>query len=59
MAEGLIIKSGVSKFSSGINKTSGQSSFQKQQSVKVGKVMGVVTTNNTPTSKQFEKVSGY
>jgi hypothetical protein len=59
MAEGLIIKSGVSKFSSGINKTSGQSSLSKQQSVKVGKVMGVVTTNNTPTTKQFEKVSGY
>jgi hypothetical protein len=59
MAEGLIIKSGVSKFSSGINKTSGQSSLSKQQSVKVGKVMGVVTTNNTPTFKQFEKVSGY
>ena len=59
MAEGLIIKSGVSKFSSGMNKTSGQSSLSKPQSVKIGKVMGVVTTNNTPTSKQFEKVSGY
>jgi hypothetical protein len=59
MAEGLNIKTGVGSFSSGINKSPNSAATSKPTQVKVGKVMGVVTTNNTPTINQFEKVGGY
>lgn len=59
MAEGLNIKTGVGSFSSGINKSPNSVASPKPTNVKIGKVMGVVTTNNTPTFKQFEKVGGY
>lgn len=59
MSEGLNIKIGVGSFSSGINKSPNSVATSKSNNVKVGKVMGVVTTNNTPTPKQFEKVGGY
>ncbi len=59
MAEGLNIKTGVGSFSSGINRSPNSVSLPKPSQVKVGKVMGVVTTRNTPTPKQFEKVGGY
>jgi len=59
MAEGLNIKTGVGSFSSGINKSPNSVASSKPTNVKIGKVMGVVTTNNTPTFRQFEKVGGY
>lgn len=59
MGDNLNIKTGVGSFSSGINKSPNSVASSKPTQVKVGKVMGVVTTNNTPTPKQFEKVGGY
>jgi len=57
MAEEFTIKSGVGKFSSGMNKTSGKSS--PPSSLKVGKVYGVITTIFTPTEKQFNRAGGF
>jgi hypothetical protein len=54
------IKTGVSPFSFGLSKSSSSTPFPSfTSSVKVGKVMGVITTKNTPTLKQFERVGGY
>jgi hypothetical protein len=54
------IKTGVGPLSFGVSKAfSGIAPISTKSSVTVGKVMGVVTTKNTPTSKQFEKVGGY
>jgi hypothetical protein len=59
MSEELNIKTGIGSQTARINKASSSASKPKPYNVKVGKVMGVVTTNNTPTFKQFEKVGGY
>jgi hypothetical protein len=55
----LSIRTGISNQTTGTSKSSIVSSVSQTPSLQVGKVMGVVTTNNTPTPKQFEKVGGY
>jgi hypothetical protein len=55
----LSIRTGISNQTAGTSKSSAASSSPLTLSLQVGKVMGVVTTNNTPTPKQFEKVGGY
>ena len=55
----LQIKTGLSLLSSGISKGSNPFPITPPPSLKVGKVMGVVTTNNTPTAKQFDRVGKY
>ena len=55
----LSIRTGISNQTAGTSKSSSASSTPQTPSLQVGKVMGVVTTNNTPTPKQFEKVGGY
>jgi hypothetical protein len=55
----LSIRTGISNQTAGTSKSSTTSAISQIPSLQVGKVMGVVTTNNTPTPKQFEKVGGY
>jgi len=54
----MVIKTGLSSFSSGIANTynsSGGSIFQPQ----IGKVYGIVTTENTPTKEAFKRAGGF
>ena len=37
----------------------GKNSFSPAKKAQVGRVYGVVTTENTPTKEMFEKVGGY
>jgi hypothetical protein len=55
----LSIKTGVSPLSFGLSKASYLPIPIKPSILKVGKVMGVVTTKNTPTFKQFERAGSY
>ena len=55
----LSIRTGISNQTAGTSKSSSASSIPQTPSLQVGKVMGVVTTNNTPTRAQFEKLGGY
>jgi hypothetical protein len=53
----LSIKTGISPLSFGLSKPS--SLLPPPLSLKVGRVYGVVTTNNTPTAKQFSRAGEY
>jgi hypothetical protein len=53
----LSIKTGISPLSFGLSKPS--SFLPPPPTLKVGRVYGVVTTNNTPTTKQFSRVGGF
>lgn len=55
----LSIRTGLGPQSFGISKGSNPFPISTSPSLKVGKVMGVVTTNNTPTVKQFDRVGKY
>jgi hypothetical protein len=55
----LSIRTGVSPLSFGLSKVSSLPVPNNPSTVKVGKVMGVVTTQNTPTLKQFERAGGF
>ncbi len=55
----LSIKTGVSPLSFGLSKASSLPIPTVPSTIKIGKVMGVVTTKNTPTFKQFERAGGY
>ena len=55
----LTIKTGVSPFSFGLSKAASLPIPTVPSTVIVGKVMGVVTTTNTPTFKQFERAGKY
>jgi hypothetical protein len=55
----LSIKTGVSPLSFGLSKASSLPVSLSPSTIKVGKVMGVITTKNTPTFKQFERAGGY
>jgi hypothetical protein len=54
----LQIRTGISNQTAGTSKSSTTSAIPQIPALQVGKVMGVVTTENTPSSKQFEKVGG-
>jgi hypothetical protein len=54
----MVIKTGLSSFSSGISNafsSGGGSPFQPQ----IGKVYGIVTTENTPTKEAFKRAGGF
>jgi hypothetical protein len=53
----LSIKTGISPLSFGLSKPS--SLLPPPPSLKVGRVYGVVTTSNTPTTKQFSRAGEY
>jgi len=53
----LSIKTGISPLSFGLSKPS--SLLPPPTSLKVGRVYGVVTTSNTPTTKQFSRAGEY
>jgi len=55
----LSIRTGLGPQSFGTSKGSNPFPITPTPSLKVGKVMGVVTTNNTPTAKQFDRVGKY
>jgi len=55
----MVIKTGLSSFSSAINAVNSNVSAFGNLKPKVGKVYGVTTTTNTPTAKQFERVGDY
>jgi hypothetical protein len=55
----LSIRTGISNQTAGTSKSSTTSAIPQIPSLQVGKVMGVVTTKNTPSPKQFEKVGGF
>jgi hypothetical protein len=55
----LSIRTGLGPQSFGTSKGSNPFPIVPTPSLKVGKVMGVVTTNNTPTAKQFDRVGKY
>ena len=55
----LSIRTGLGPQSFGTSKGSNPFPIVSTPSLKVGKVMGVVTTNNTPTAKQFDRVGKY
>jgi hypothetical protein len=55
----LSIRTGLGPQSFGTSKGSNPFPIVPTPSLKVGKVMGVVTTNNTPTVKQFDRVGKY
>ena len=55
----LSIRTGLGPQSFGTSKGSNPFPIVSTPSLKVGKVMGVVTTNNTPTTKQFDRVGKY
>jgi len=55
----LSIRTGISNQTAGTSKSSTTSAIPQIPALQVGKVMGVVTTKNTPSPKQFEKVGGF
>ena len=55
----LSIRTGISNQTAGVSKSSNTSAIPQTPALQVGKVMGVVTTNNTPTPRQFERVGGF
>ena len=55
----LSIRTGLGPQSFGTSKGSNPFPIVSTPSLKVGKVMGVVTTNNTPTVKQFDRIGKY
>ena len=57
MGSDLTIKTGISPLSFGLSKP--PSFLPPPPSLKVGRVYGVVTTKDTPTSKQFSRVKGF
>ena len=58
MSGNLSIRTGVGSLTSGISRASSQS-IPPPQSLKVGKVYGVITTIFTPTEKQFNRAGGF
>jgi len=54
----LSIKTGVGSLTSGISRASSQF-IPPPPPLKIGKVMGVITTNNTPTTKQFDRAGNF
>jgi hypothetical protein len=55
----LSIRTGISNQTVGTSKSSTTSATPQLPPLQVGKVMGVVTTKNTPTFEQFEFAGGY
>ena len=55
----MVIKTGLSSFSSAINAVNSNATALNVLKPKVGRVFGVTTTTNTPTVKQFERVGDY
>ena len=49
----MVIKTGLSSFSSAINAVNSNATALNVLKPKVGRVFGVTTTTNTPTVKQF------
>jgi hypothetical protein len=52
-------RTGISSQTVGTSKSSTTSTIPQLPPLQVGKVMGVVTTKNTPTFEQFEKAGSY
>lgn len=55
----MVIKTGLSSFSSAINAVNSNAVALNILKPKVGRVFGITTTANTPTAKQFERVGEY
>ena len=54
----MIIKTGLSNVSSGISRAAA-ASRNNPESPKIGKVFGIITTENTPTKELFETNGGW
>jgi hypothetical protein len=46
-------------FESRVKKFIGKNNFTPSSTAQVGRVYGLVTTENTPTKEQFERVGGF
>ena len=55
----MIIKTGLSNFSSGISNASATNGSSNNNKPQIGKVFGVITTENTPTKELFDANGGW